>query len=106
MVSIRGESPKRVTGAQIGIIENVFTKSIKYNRYNFTQTFVFISESDPPSKRSWGGFNQSNEQSGSSEESKEPKIHVFEIISREHLNSPRYTNSRDMVFDHSNYFFD
>ena len=49
LVSIRGESRKRITGAQIGIIENMFTKSIKYNRYNFTQTFVFISESDPPS---------------------------------------------------------
>lgn len=45
LVSKMGKSLNKVTGAQIGIIENQFTRTIKYNRYNYTQTFVFISES-------------------------------------------------------------
>jgi hypothetical protein len=44
----KGERRGKMTGAQIGIIENQYQKTFKYNRYNFTQTFVFISESDAP----------------------------------------------------------
>ena len=52
LVSKMGKSLNKVTGAQIGIIENQFTRTIKYNRYNYTQTFVFISESQVPVTKS------------------------------------------------------